>query len=48
MTLLDTNVLSEFMRPPPALQVVAWLDKQPADFEQIVGLDLFNPWMGAA
>jgi predicted nucleic acid-binding protein len=28
--LLDTNVLSEFMRPQPALQVVAWLDEQPA------------------
>ncbi len=30
MILLDTNVLSEFMRPQPALQVVAWLDEQPA------------------
>ncbi|MDO9597942.1 MAG: type II toxin-antitoxin system VapC family toxin [Azoarcus sp.] len=29
--LLDTNVLSEFMRPQPAIQVVAWLDGQPAD-----------------
>jgi predicted nucleic acid-binding protein len=28
--LLDTNVLSEFMRPQPAMQVVAWLDEQPA------------------
>jgi len=27
--LLDTNVLSEFMRPQPAAQVVAWLDAQP-------------------
>jgi predicted nucleic acid-binding protein len=26
--LLDTNVLSEFMRPRPAQQVVAWLDAQ--------------------
>ncbi len=26
--LLDTNVLSEFMRPQPAPQVVAWLDAQ--------------------
>lgn len=31
MILLDTNVLAEFMRPQPAAQVVAWLDKQPAD-----------------
>ena len=30
MILLDTNVLSEFMRPRPAATVVAWLDKQPA------------------
>ena len=29
MILLDTNVLSEFMRPQPAAQVVAWLDAQP-------------------
>jgi len=28
--LLDTNVLSEFMRPQPAVAVVAWLDKQPS------------------
>ncbi len=28
--LLDTNVLSEFMRPRPAPQVVAWLDAQAA------------------
>jgi predicted nucleic acid-binding protein len=30
MILLDTNVLSEFMRPQPAARVVAWLDEQPA------------------
>ena len=30
MLLLDTNVLSEFMRPQPADVVVAWLDAQPA------------------
>ncbi len=31
MILLDTNVLSEFMRPQPSARVVAWLDEQPAD-----------------
>lgn len=31
MILLDTNVLSEFMRPRPSIQVVAWLDEQPAE-----------------
>jgi hypothetical protein len=30
MILLDTNVLSEFMRPQPAASVVSWLDEQPA------------------
>ena len=29
MILLDTNVLSEFMRPQPSATVVAWLDEQP-------------------
>lgn len=28
MILLDTNVLSEFMRPAPSVQVVTWLDAQ--------------------
>lgn len=31
MVLLDTNVLSEFMRPEPASQIVAWLDVQAPD-----------------
>lgn len=31
MILLDTNVLSEFMRAQPSAQVVAWLDEQPAE-----------------
>lgn len=30
MILLDTNVLSEFMRPRPLASVVSWLDEQPA------------------
>lgn len=30
MILLDTNVLSEFMRPHPSAGVVFWLDEQPA------------------
>lgn len=30
MILLDTNVLSEFMRLQPAAGVVSWLDEQPA------------------
>lgn len=31
MILLDTNILSEFMRPAPSAQVVAWLDAQVSD-----------------
>ena len=31
MILLDTNVLSEFMRPAPAAQVVAWLDAKASE-----------------
>ncbi len=30
MIVLDTNVISELMRPAPAPAVVAWLDTQPA------------------
>jgi predicted nucleic acid-binding protein len=30
MTILDTNVLSELMRPKPSPRVVAWVAKQPA------------------
>jgi predicted nucleic acid-binding protein len=30
MIILDTNVLSEFMRPRPDERVVAWLDLQPS------------------
>jgi len=31
MILLDTNVLSEFMRPQPSASVVTWLDAQRTD-----------------
>ena len=30
MTILDTNVLSELMRPRPSPRVVAWVSSQPA------------------
>lgn len=30
MIVLDTNVLSEFMRVEPAIRVLAWVDAQPA------------------
>jgi predicted nucleic acid-binding protein len=31
MIILDTNVLSELMRPMPAPQVVSWVSKQPTN-----------------
>ncbi|MBX9458359.1 MAG: type II toxin-antitoxin system VapC family toxin [Rhizobium sp.] len=31
MIVLDTNVISELMKPLPDLRVVAWLDDQPPD-----------------
>ena len=31
MIILDTNVLSELMRPQPSQAVVAWVDAQPSD-----------------
>lgn len=49
MIILDTNVLSALMQSQPEAQVVAWLDKQPAEsvwttsitvFEVRYGLDL--------
>jgi len=30
MIILDTNVLSELMRPKPSTEVVLWVEKQPA------------------
>ena len=30
MIILDTNVISELMRPMPSAQVVRWVEKQPA------------------
>jgi toxin FitB len=29
MIILDTNVLSELLRPSPEARVMAWLDEQP-------------------
>jgi len=31
MFLLDTNILSECMRPEPAATLISWLDNQPGD-----------------
>lgn len=51
MIILDTNVLSELMRPKPSAQVVAWVGKQPAaelfttsitEAEIFYGIELLN------
>lgn len=38
MIVLDTNVLSELMRPSPEPRVVAWLDAQEASFVSITAI----------
>ncbi|WP_199489381.1 MULTISPECIES: PIN domain-containing protein [unclassified Meiothermus] len=48
MILLDTNVLSEFMRPQPSAQVVAWLDEQPAETVWVSAISLAEIELGLA
>ncbi|HEY9279724.1 MAG TPA: PIN domain-containing protein, partial [Eoetvoesiella sp.] len=38
MIILDTNVLSELMRPAPNEQVLAWVDSQPVSELAITAL----------
>lgn len=42
--LLDTNVVSELMRPEPHTAVLAWID---AEFRHC-GIALVNPWESAS
>lgn len=48
MIILDTNVLSALMQQQPDAQVVAWLDKQPADTVWINSVTLFEARYGLA
>lgn len=48
MIILDTNVLSALMRASPDLEVVAWLDEQPADSVWITSITEFESLMGLA
>lgn len=48
MIVLDTNVISELMRPQPDSQVMAWangLDPQAIAITAMNGLELINPWI---
>ena len=49
MIILDTNVLSAFMRPTPDRPVIEWLDRQPSEsvwtssvtiFEMVLGIEI--------
>jgi len=48
VTLLDTNVLSEFMRPQPADAVTAWLDRLPAEQVWISAISFAEIMLGLA
>ncbi len=48
MIILDTNVVSALMQQQPDLQVVAWLDKQPAESVWINSVTLFEGRYGLA
>ena len=42
MIILDTNVLSALMRTQPDKNVVAWLDRQPAESVWITAINVFE------
>lgn len=46
MIVLDTNVLSEAMKPQPDPAVLAWLDAQAADTLYLTSVTLAELWFG--
>lgn len=46
MIVLDTNVVSEVMRPQPHPGVVAWLDQQAAQTLYLTSITLAELWFG--
>ena len=46
MIVLDTNVVSELMRPEPEPAVVRWLDLQPPESVWITSVTVFEIWAG--
>ncbi len=48
MILLDTNVVSEWMKPQPAPAVLDWLDRQPDDRLFVCAIARAEIWTGIA
>lgn len=48
MFLLDTNILSELMRPKPSPQVIEWMDKQPVEDLTISSITVAEIRLGIA
>jgi len=46
MIILDTNVVSEVMRPGPDLAVIAWLDRQPRSSIWTTSITVFEIRLG--
>jgi toxin FitB len=46
MTILDTNVISEFMQRSPNPRVIAWLDKQPRSSLWTTAVTIFEIHLG--
>ncbi|HZW94939.1 MAG TPA: type II toxin-antitoxin system VapC family toxin [Candidatus Eremiobacteraceae bacterium] len=46
MIILDTNVVSEVMRPSPDLAVIAWLDRQPRSSIWTTSITVFEIRLG--
>jgi predicted nucleic acid-binding protein len=46
MTILDTNVVSEFMMRSPSLKVIGWLDRQPRSSLWTTAVTIFEIRLG--
>jgi toxin FitB len=46
MTILDSNVLSELMRPEPEARVIVWLDRQPQSSIWTTSITVFEMRFG--
>ena len=46
MIILDTNVISEIMRPQPSLQVIAWLKSLPMESVYLTSITAGELWYG--